>query len=1304
MNNLLNVTGEDIERLSDADLRILTGKLCEADYLQAGLPTRGITWGGHQDAADGGVDVRVRRLTELDPTNVQPPPESHIPRAETVFQCKQTNMAKSVILTEMRKVDVVQLLGELAACDGAYVIVSGTSTTESMLQNRMGAMQEAVGSITESQRLDLDFYDQSRIASWVQRHPSLVPWVLERVGRQFSGWRSYGYWASGRGTVDDDYLLDKRAKLIPPGSTGQPVTIEEGIQQLRQQLSTLGRAVRLVGLSGVGKTRLVQALFDPRIGTEPLNHYQVYYADGSQPAQPDPIQLADQLIAGRHSGFLVIDNCSEELHRAINHRCCQENSTVQLLTIEYDIREDSPTETDVYRLQPSDDQLIEALISQRHPGVSQIDRSTIARFSEGNTRVALALADSVMHDGSLAGLGDNDLFRRLFYQRRGEDRGLLETAKAASLVYSFFIEESSEDECELPVLAGLHEQTPQTMLRMLSELQRRELLQSRGPWRAVLPQAISNRLAKEALEEFSVSYILQAFEPAINNRLFKSFCHRLGFLHGQPIAVQCASNLLSAEGPIGSLLLRSETWQRGVFHREHWELDCLAFLAPANPEATLRLIETISNGPDGGHFTSRDNPHFSRVVGLLCKLAYSAELFPRVLSILLRFALNEKPGENVNPIRHQIKPLFQLYLSGTMAPQALRLAVVEDLLDVEDAIPNGLGFYLLEAMLQSSGFMSHNSFDFGSRSRDFGYSPTPGEDVKSWYETALSSCVNLAFTDDPRSIEARALLARQWCSLWLNVRLYELIETITRDLHTHQPWADGWLAIRQTIRFHGNALASGTQARLKQLAIDLAPADLLENVCFYVCRETNDPHELDPKAARDTESSEESISQSYERLEAKAYDLGVAVGEDNDLISQLLPALVNARSSRIKSFCQGLASRITDISLLLGSCFTAWKQSDPSTRTVDMLIGTLDQYALSDRASYELFLDRLMVDASIAVVFPCIQLGLDINNRAVERLIACINSGSAPLHCYRSLGHVTVVNRIHSDKLLRLLAALKDVEHGDLVVIDSLTLLVSVSDSDQLPISFLDLAREIMGRQVFTRPKPMHPTLDYELERIGKASLSGEQGAEVARTVSTNLLAGILSYSVTGCGDHPRLMDTLATCQPAIFLDVFLGNRFDNQGMIGRIFDSASWHDNLGHRYNSLGLIANDFLLGWCETDPDHRFSALAEAVQLCCSTPNETGRPDLSWSPLALKLLSKAPRIDDILKAFESVFIPRSWTGSRADMIAERLPLLHSLEQHLNPVVATWASTKRGELARYVADLRLKEEQDHGAMSQRFE
>jgi hypothetical protein len=73
MNRLLQITGKDIGSLSDAELRELTGKLCEADYLQAGLSIRKITWGGDQDAADGGVDVRVRRLPELSAEIAQPP-------------------------------------------------------------------------------------------------------------------------------------------------------------------------------------------------------------------------------------------------------------------------------------------------------------------------------------------------------------------------------------------------------------------------------------------------------------------------------------------------------------------------------------------------------------------------------------------------------------------------------------------------------------------------------------------------------------------------------------------------------------------------------------------------------------------------------------------------------------------------------------------------------------------------------------------------------------------------------------------------------------------------------------------------------------------------------------------------------------------------------------------------------------------------------------------------------------------------------------------------------------------------------
>lgn len=57
MMEMIGISGDDTAKLNDSDLRELIGLLCEADYRAACLSTSGITWGGHQDAPDGGLDV-----------------------------------------------------------------------------------------------------------------------------------------------------------------------------------------------------------------------------------------------------------------------------------------------------------------------------------------------------------------------------------------------------------------------------------------------------------------------------------------------------------------------------------------------------------------------------------------------------------------------------------------------------------------------------------------------------------------------------------------------------------------------------------------------------------------------------------------------------------------------------------------------------------------------------------------------------------------------------------------------------------------------------------------------------------------------------------------------------------------------------------------------------------------------------------------------------------------------------------------------------------------------------------------------
>src|SRR5437773_9669123 len=64
---IFEVTPEHIEALSDSDLRTLVGYLAEQETVRAGHSPSSVTYGGHQNVKDGGVDVRVDLKAVLSP-------------------------------------------------------------------------------------------------------------------------------------------------------------------------------------------------------------------------------------------------------------------------------------------------------------------------------------------------------------------------------------------------------------------------------------------------------------------------------------------------------------------------------------------------------------------------------------------------------------------------------------------------------------------------------------------------------------------------------------------------------------------------------------------------------------------------------------------------------------------------------------------------------------------------------------------------------------------------------------------------------------------------------------------------------------------------------------------------------------------------------------------------------------------------------------------------------------------------------------------------------------------------------------
>src|ERR1035437_7218864 len=103
------------------------------------------------------------------------------------------------------------------------------------------------------------------------------------------------------------------------------------------------------------------------------------------------------------------------------------------------------------------------------------------------------------------------------------------------------------DEAELPILGGLIGKTAEDVFAAATELKQRHLVQTRGPWRAVLPHAIANRLATMALARIPRQKLLASIESG-PSRLLQSFSRRLGYLDSSQAACAIVQRWPAPEG------------------------------------------------------------------------------------------------------------------------------------------------------------------------------------------------------------------------------------------------------------------------------------------------------------------------------------------------------------------------------------------------------------------------------------------------------------------------------------------------------------------------------------------------------------------------------------------------------------------------------------------------------------------------------------------------------------------------------------------------------------------------------------
>lgn len=1265
----------DISNLSDADLREMVARLCEAELIRQGVPPSCVLWGGAQEAADGGLDVRVAYGVPLSNTGF-------VHRANTGFQVKKNSMSKVACKNEMLdKGKLKTVISDLLDKKGAYIIVSGKDDcSDKMLSERLLGMKSAIKDLSNNEDLFLDFYGRDRLNTWLRQFPGVALWVRSRLGKPLSGWYPFGRWAATPIDNDDEFLLDEHPCVIDVNSHQKsPIPIANGLMIVRDRLRNTGSVVRITGLSGVGKTRFAQALFEDNVCENALPRSNVIYADLGDDLSPTASELITYLIANDFSNYVVLDNCPPDIHRKLQKQVSLNQAKLSLLTIEYDISDDRPEETEVIHIEPSSEKAVSKLIQKRFSFLGSINADKIAEFSGGNARLAIALASRVDADETLTNFSDEDLFKRLFNQRKGEAESLLESAAVLSLVYSFNVSPKEFND-ELDVLSKIGGLDRQKLNRDHAELLRRQLSQQRGNWRAVLPHALANRLTRRALQNIHPNHINHELLKVENLRLFKSCAHRLGYLHDFEPARDLARSWMEEGGPFHDISRCTDEL-----------LTALCYIAPVFPEVVLTAIEDASENPS---FCSRNNTNFSTFVRLLRKIAYEDVYFERAAELILRFAKTEETGENNNNIASQLAGLFSLFLSGTQAKPAQRHSFVRKMLESGEVRQLELVQKIFNSAFESSHWNSIGDFNFGARIRDFGWEPKTYEEQVGWYLGFIKLLVPLLNSgNESRRKWAKDILTNHFVSLWCYAGCFDLLEEIVRKYGSKGRWPEVWIAIKQAIHYNGKEYTPEILTRLEALERLTAPVDLYSEIEAYALTDIwNHVETIDG----DYSKKEKEINQKIEKL-------GKLAISEPSYLEKLSPRLWLKHISALLPFGKGLAKGSSDPRSTFDTLILLMQKQELEEVQPILFCGFVAG-VYEDNPSLSRKLQESVLDVpELRQYFIYILTATPVAPWGIKKLIELARTGELEPWRFKQISYGQWHEPISDDDLSKLLSALNELNDGVFATIEILSMRFFIEkDSKYNPSADL----RTVGRQTILKLLSKHRDeriqyRTYSLDRVIEKCLSESATETEIREIINSLCDGIETYRLYSY-DFENIITYLVENYPEYVLDrVFLESENSEQLAILLFRDRANGNNS------PFNLSSTERLLKWCNRDQD-RIQNVTSVVSpysfLGKVSPSLENPKQAVISQHAISLLDAADNKTAIVEIIFSRSFPSSWSGSLAEILEVRALAFAKLLEHTSLEVQEIAKSKLSLLNRAIRENREREARENNWREQRFE
>lgn len=815
---MIRIENDHIKKLDEKQLTILCKMLLRAESIAFGI-MQGSTYGSlNIKAPDGGEDVKIKwEKTYREKTD-------YLPDHNNLFQCKATKMNKSKCRDEIlnyKKDGIAKKVDKHFQEGGTYILFCGRDSSDK--DEQIKGFEEGLESVNADYSISPKFkvMDATDIADWTNNFPSAISYVLEcnqliRPG----GLKNFNQFSQ---IIYDgpDFVSNSKTDLI--------------IDKIHDTIRNPRSALRLVGLSGLGKTRIAIEGLNIGVDEDELNQLRSIscYIKCRQGNESQLIDFFDQLLINNQAAFIIVDECPAHVHREISRIVRNPNSKLSVLTIDYEF--DELSDAEIIRLDPVDlkDIVKQILKNKFQDSLRDFELDRIAKFAQGFPQIAVLIAESRIADDIQVGILNDDIIKkRLIYGREvPQNQKKYEVLRACSIFEYIGITENQADQARYVAEQICSDQiTYEVFYEECEKFRKRGIIEKRGDYIRVRPLPLAIRLAAEWWESTPPDNITRLIGDVSKNSLGESLCGQLSKLHFVEKAKEIVSDLCEDDAPFGKAEVLTSIQGSRLFRE----------LVNVNPEATSKSLYRSLSKLDISEYEEIKGDVRRNLVWALSDLIFYDNSFLESAELLMNLAVaeNEPYSNNAEGV---FKQIFKVALSGTKTPPLLRLNLIEKAIEKQSNQYSKLAIYSLGAALQTRNFTGsvRSAGGIVDRTSQEWYPDTKVkiEECFEYWEKCLDFLVRIA-KDDNKMVEiVKSEIASHIRSLFnVNDRIIEKLFGAIKELNnfSDEIWTDAYQALLDVKRYDLEKLDEGKLRKLDNLIRLVEPTEIVNKIQFYV--------------------------------------------------------------------------------------------------------------------------------------------------------------------------------------------------------------------------------------------------------------------------------------------------------------------------------------------------------------------------------------------------------------------------------------------------------------------------------------